>query len=71
MFDPFQLSNIRKFPFLGIYVVMFGDVMQTFLKFSMVCILFLIAFSFGFHALLAEHDKFATYPFTLIKTSVM
>jgi hypothetical protein len=60
---------VRKFPFFGMYVVMFTDVMQTFLKFSVVCALFVIAFSFGFHALLAEHENFATY--TLIKTSVM
>ena len=48
------LSNVRKFPFLGIYVVMFTDVLQTFLKFSIVCALFITAFSFGFYAVLAE-----------------
>ena len=46
------LSNVRKFPFLGIYVVMFTDVMQTFLKFSIICALFVVAFSMGFYALL-------------------
>ena len=45
--------------------------MQTFLKFSIVCALFIIAFSFGFHALLAEHANFASYPYTLVKTFVM
>lgn len=45
---------MRKFPFLGIYVVMFTDVFKTFLKFSLICCLFLIAFSLGFNALLAE-----------------
>ncbi len=48
------LSNVRKFPFLGIYVVMFTDVVQTFLKFSIIVALFIIAFSLGFHCLLAE-----------------
>ena len=48
------LSNVRKFPYLGIYVVMFTDVMQTFLKFFMVLTLFIIAFSMGFHALLGR-----------------
>ena len=51
------LSNVRKFPFLGIYVVMFSDVMITFLKFSIICALFLIAFSLGFHVLLAEQVR--------------
>ena len=54
------LSNVRKFPFLGIYVVMFSDVMQTFLKFSIICALFLVAFSLGFHVLLAEQVALVT-----------
>ena len=65
------LSNVRKFPFLGIYVVMFSDVMQTFLKFSIICALFIIAFSLGFHTLLAEQENFASVPLSLVKTSVM
>lgn len=48
------LSNVRKFPVLGIYVVMFTDVLQTFLRFSIICALFVIAFSLGFYALFAE-----------------
>ena len=50
----YQLSNVRKFPFLGIYVVMFTSVLKTFLKFSVICMLFIISFSLGFHALMAE-----------------
>ena len=45
---------MRKFPFLGIYVVMFTSVLKTFLKFSLICILFIIAWALGFHALIAE-----------------
>jgi hypothetical protein len=48
------LSNIRKFPFLGIYVVMFADVLCTFLKLSVIIVLFIVAFSMGFYCLLAE-----------------
>ena len=48
------LSTLRKFPFLGIYVVMFTDVLQTFLKFSLIILLFIVAFSLGFHALIGE-----------------
>ena len=48
------LSTLRKFPFLGIYVVMFTDVLQTFLKFALIILLFIIAFSLGFHALIGE-----------------
>jgi hypothetical protein len=44
----------RKFPFLGIYIVMFTDVLVTFLKLSVIIVLFVVAFSLGFHCLLAE-----------------
>ena len=33
---------------------MFTDVLQTFLKFSLIILLFIIAFSLGFHALIGE-----------------
>jgi transient receptor potential cation channel subfamily A protein 1 len=48
------LANVRKFPFLGIYILMFTDVLKTFLKLSIVIMLFIIAFSLGFHCLLAD-----------------
>ena len=48
------LSNVRKLPFLGIYVVMFSDVTVTFLKFSIIVVLFIVAFALGFHTLIAE-----------------
>ena len=65
------LSLIRKLPFLGIYVVMFTDVFQTFLKVSGVVFLFVIAFSLGFHALLANQEYFGDLPKAIIKTFVM
>ena len=48
------LSNVRMLPFLGIYILMIGNIMKTFLKLSIVVILFMIAFALGFHSLLAE-----------------
>ena len=48
------LANVRKFPFLGIYILMFTDVLKTFGKLSVVIVLFIIAFSLGFHCLLAD-----------------
>ena len=65
------LSNVRKFPFLGIYVVMFTDVMQTFLKFSIICALFVIAFSLGFHTLICKQDTFREIAYAMMKTTVM
>ena len=65
------LSLIRKLPYLGIYVVMFTDVFQTFLKVSGVVLLFVIAFSLGFYALLENQQYFGDLPKAIIKTFVM
>ncbi len=46
---------MRKFPKLGIYVVMFTDIMKTFAQFFLVFTLFIIAFGLGFHMLLFEY----------------
>ena len=43
---------MRKFPTLGIYVVMFTDIFKTFAQFFVVCFLFIEAFGLGFHTLL-------------------
>ena len=45
---------MRKFPKLGIYVVMFTDIVKTFAQFFLVFTLFIIAFGLGFHILLYE-----------------
>ena len=52
------LANVRMFPFLGIYVLMMADILKTFLKLSIVVILFVLAFALGFHSLLAEQVPF-------------
>ncbi len=65
------LANIRKFPFLGIYVLMFADVLATFLKLSIIIVLFVVAFSLGFYCLLAEQDIFSDPVFSSLKTAVM
>lgn len=64
---------IRKFPTLGIYVVMFIDVTKTFLKFSVTFILFVVSFALGFFTLLEgkiplTYDNIGR---TFVKTLVM
>lgn len=59
------LSNVRKLPFLGIYVVMFSDVTVTFLKFSIIVALFIIAFALGFHTLIAEKVRVKSYEYSV------
>ena len=48
---------MRKFPKLGIYVVMFTDIFKTFAQFFVVCFLFIVAFGLGFHILLYDQVR--------------
>ena len=43
---------IQKAPKIGIYVVMFNNILHTFFKFFIVFLLFIIAFGLGFFCLI-------------------
>ena len=43
---------LQKFPRFGIYVVMFKDILNTFLQFAFVFFLFIVAFGLGFFTIL-------------------
>lgn len=43
------LLFIRVFPFLGIYVIMFTEILTTFCSFSIVFFLFIVAFALSFY----------------------
>ncbi|XP_069174826.1 transient receptor potential cation channel subfamily A member 1 homolog [Procambarus clarkii] len=43
------LLFIRVFPFFGIYVIMFTEVLKTFISFFVVFFMFIVAFGLGFH----------------------
>ncbi|XP_061171192.1 transient receptor potential cation channel subfamily A member 1 homolog isoform X1 [Saccostrea echinata] len=62
---------LQKFPRFGIYVVMFKDILNTFMQFAIVFFLFIVAFGLGFYCLLQSQDAFATVWESLIKTTVM
>jgi len=65
------LGDIRQLPFLGIYVIMFFDILNTFLKFVGVFIVFIVAFALGFHTLLITKGEFFEMPSSMLKTTVM
>ena len=48
------LGDVRQFPFIGIYVIMFFDILKTFMRFAMVFLIFIVAFGLGFHLLLMD-----------------
>ncbi|XP_052808936.1 transient receptor potential cation channel subfamily A member 1 homolog [Mya arenaria] len=61
----------QKFPRFGIYVVMFKDILKTFIQFFVVFFLFIIAFALAFYCLLQNQPAFGSVWKSLIKTSVM
>ncbi|GAB1607428.1 transient receptor potential cation channel subfamily A member 1 homolog [Argonauta hians] len=72
---------VQKVPRFGIYVVMFNDILYTFVQFAIVFALFIVAFAFGFFALLRQrldiqdqvvpYDQFSNFWKSLMKTFVM
>jgi transient receptor potential cation channel subfamily A protein 1 len=65
------LGDVRELPFLGIYVIMFFDILKTFLRFGIIFLIFIIAFGLGFHLLLVNQEPFEYVGGSLIKTAVM
>ncbi|XP_066911304.1 transient receptor potential cation channel subfamily A member 1 homolog isoform X2 [Clytia hemisphaerica] len=63
---------MRKFPKLGIYVVMFTDILKTFAQFFTVFALFVISFGLGFHMMLYEQRPraFSTPLRAILKTTM-
>nr|UPO70950.1 sTRP5 [Mesobuthus martensii] len=62
---------VRKFHLVGIYIVMFTDILTTFAQFFIVFFLFIIAFSLGFYTLIQNQNPFESPGESLLKTSVM
>lgn len=57
---------VRQGPVLGIYVVMFTDVLRTFSKFFVVFFLFIVAFAMAFFMLFQNQvNSFENYKFLL------
>nr|XP_039268134.1 transient receptor potential cation channel subfamily A member 1 homolog isoform X2 [Styela clava] len=65
------LLFIQKIPYLGIFVVMFTDILKTFAQFFFVFVFFIFGFAFAFNILLGNQYVFATWYDSIIKTTVM
>ncbi|EDO38701.1 predicted protein [Nematostella vectensis] len=61
---------MRKFPKLGIYVVMFTHIFKTFAQFFVVFFLFIIGFGLAFHILIYDQGPFATPGRSMLKTTM-
>eukprot|EP00057_Strongylocentrotus_purpuratus_P022835 XP_011677309.1 PREDICTED: transient receptor potential cation channel subfamily A member 1 homolog isoform X2 [Strongylocentrotus purpuratus] len=62
---------IRRFSGLGIYVIMFVDILRTFMKFVLILILFVVAFAMAFYTLLMNQQPFHSVQYSFAKTFVM
>ncbi|XP_071493970.1 transient receptor potential cation channel subfamily A member 1-like [Diadema antillarum] len=56
---------------LGIYVIMFLDIIKTFLRFCIILFLFIVAFGLAFYTLLMNQNPFNTLGYSMAKTFVM
>ena len=56
---------------IGIYIIIFKDVILTFLKISIIFVILLVGFAFSFHILLSHRQEFQ-YPYdAILKTIIM
>ena len=65
------LIYMRQIPVLGKYITIFHDVLYTFLKVTIIIVIFVIAFALGFHVLLAYQEPFETVQNSLLKVAIM
>ncbi|XP_050517339.1 transient receptor potential cation channel subfamily A member 1 isoform X1 [Diabrotica virgifera virgifera] len=67
------LLLLQRFDQVGIYVVMFLEILQTLIKVLMVFSILIIAFGLAFYILLSrgEHLSFKTIPMSLVRTFSM
>ena len=65
------LVYMRQIPVFGKYITIFQDVLNTFLKVTIIIVIFLVAFALGFHVLLAYQEPFNRVEFSLLKVAMM
>ncbi|KAK8395735.1 hypothetical protein O3P69_005669 [Scylla paramamosain] len=65
------LLFIRIFPFFGIYVIMFTEILSTFSSFFAVFLFFIVAFALGFFTVLSGEHSFRTPAHSFLRTAVM
>ncbi|XP_037549697.1 transient receptor potential cation channel subfamily A member 1b [Nematolebias whitei] len=65
------LLYLQRFEGVGIYVVMFGEIMKTLFRIVMLFLYLMLAFSLAFYALMLNHKEFKSVPLSVIQTFVM
>nr|XP_046228098.1 transient receptor potential cation channel subfamily A member 1b [Scatophagus argus] len=65
------LLYLQRFEGIGIYVVMFWEIMKTLVRIVMLFFYLMLAFSLAFHALMLNQKEFDSVPLSVIQTFVM
>ncbi|XP_017261877.1 transient receptor potential cation channel subfamily A member 1b [Kryptolebias marmoratus] len=65
------LLYLQRFEGVGIYVVMFGEIMKTLFRIVMLFLYLMLAFSLAFYALMLNRKEFKSLPLSVIQTFVM
>ncbi|XP_073344802.1 transient receptor potential cation channel subfamily A member 1-like [Pagrus major] len=65
------LFYLQRFEGIGIYVVMFWEIMNTLVRIVMLFIFLMLAFSLTFYALMLNQEEFNTVPLSIMQTFVM
>ena len=65
------LNYLKQLPWLGVYILMFWEILGTFLQFAIIFVVFIMAFGLGFHLLLINQTPFQEFKHSLLKTSIM
>ncbi|XP_068438137.1 transient receptor potential cation channel subfamily A member 1b [Clinocottus analis] len=65
------LFYLQRFEGIGIYVVMFWEIMRTLVRIVILFVYLLLAFGLAFHALMLNQKEFDSMPLSVMQTFVM
>lgn len=65
------LLYMQRFEGIGIYIVMFGEIMKTLVRIVLVFWYLVFAFALAFHALMLNQKEFDSVPLATVQTFVM
>ncbi|XP_040921857.1 transient receptor potential cation channel subfamily A member 1b [Toxotes jaculatrix] len=65
------LLYLQRFEGVGIYVVMFGEILKTLVRIVMLFMYLMLAFGLAFHALMLNQREFDSVPLSVMQTFVM
>uniref|UniRef100_A0A665VPT3 Ion transport domain-containing protein n=1 Tax=Echeneis naucrates TaxID=173247 RepID=A0A665VPT3_ECHNA len=65
------LLYLQRFEGVGIYVVMFGEILRTLVRIVALFIYLMLAFGLAFHALMLNQKEFNSVPLSVMQTFVM